>query len=156
MTLLSKVELESLLAPSEGSCISIYVPNNKIGIDVGLLSTRLENLLQKAEEILLGIGWRVSDVATLLKPTKALLKSEDIKNQSYGLAVFIAPNKFRYYQLPIYCEELVFVADRFHLKPLMPLFTFEQNFKIKVMKESLDKTTTKSKRKALKSDRTLR
>ncbi|WP_242032000.1 hypothetical protein [Microcoleus sp. FACHB-672] len=39
------------------------------------------------------------------------------------MAIFIGPNFFHYYRSPLSFDELVVVADNFHLKPLMPLLT---------------------------------
>jgi hypothetical protein len=41
------------------------------------------------------------------------------KDKRDGLALFIAPGEFRYYQLPTRFEPLVVVAHRFHIKPLL-------------------------------------
>jgi len=44
------------------------------------------------------------------------------QHQVDGLAIFLSAEIFRYYQLPQSFQELVVVADRFHIKPLLSLF----------------------------------
>jgi hypothetical protein len=43
------------------------------------------------------------------------------RTQCEGLALFITPYEFYWYQLPLAPSELVVVGRRFHLKPLLPL-----------------------------------
>jgi hypothetical protein len=52
------------------------------------------------------------------------------QHQGDGLAVFISPRIFRYYRLPYGFEELVVVTERFHIKPLLPLFSEDGVFYI--------------------------
>jgi len=52
------------------------------------------------------------------------------QHQGDGLAIFISPGIFRYYRLPYSFEELVVVTERFHIKPLLPLFSEDGVFYI--------------------------
>ena len=48
--------------------------------------------------------------------------------QSDGLAVLFNQDGMRHYRLPLDFEELLVVADRFHLKPLLPLLSGDGRF----------------------------
>jgi hypothetical protein len=45
------------------------------------------------------------------------------QHQRDALAIFLAPDLFNYYQLPMQLNEFVKVGQRFHLKPLLPLLS---------------------------------
>ena len=50
------------------------------------------------------------------------------ENQDYGLAIFISPEVFRYYSLPMEFQELVVVTDQYHLKQLLHLINNDGRF----------------------------
>jgi len=128
-TLLSQDELKTLMQ-CEDTCVSIYLPVHKAGPPIRQDPIRFKNLISEAIERLEQRGLRRTDAEEFLAPAKDLDKPEFWRNQNEGLAIFVAPNLFRYYRLPLYFEELVSVGDRFHLKPLIPLFTHNGRFYI--------------------------
>jgi hypothetical protein len=78
--------------------------------------------LAEAEEHLVKAGWRAAEIKELLAPARRLL--EDIafwKNQSDGLAVFLAPQFLRLFRLPLAFKDQVVVANRFSILPLLPV-----------------------------------
>ena len=80
--------------------------------------------LAEAEERLVKAGCRAAEVKELLAPARRLL--EDVafwKNQSDGLAVFLAPQFLRLFRLPLAFQDRVIVANRFSIIPLLPLLT---------------------------------
>jgi hypothetical protein len=52
------------------------------------------------------------------------------RHQSDGLAIFLSSDFTRYYRLPLEFEDLVVVAERFHVKPLLPLLSGDGRFYI--------------------------
>ena len=75
---------------------------------------------------------RPPEARKLLEPAKKLIEDYDFwQQQSDGLAMFLAPELFRHYRLPLSFEELVVVTDRFHLKPLMPLLSDDGQYFVK-------------------------
>lgn len=127
MTILPKVELEKLSEKQKGFCVSMYVPSQQASSNVISMSTRLRSSIQKAEEILVGMGLKAKEATTLLKPARLLIQLEAGKPDRNGLVIFVARDTFRYYRLPFQNEELIFVADRFEIQPLMPTVAFEQS-----------------------------
>ena len=72
---------------------------------------RCKNLLRQAEARLLAMGLRSSDVQTLLAPMYRLLADYAFwQHQSDGLALFVAPEVFRAYCLPLALTDLVVVT----------------------------------------------
>jgi hypothetical protein len=131
MNLLTREDLKVLLKRPKGLCVSIYIPTYRTGKEAQQNSIRFKNLLKEAENHLQAAGIHASEVQKMLEPGQKLLQDELFwSNQSDGLAVFISPDTFRHYRLPFGFEELLVVTDRFHIKPLLPLFSQEGRFYI--------------------------
>ncbi len=110
--------------------VSIYMPTHRTG-DVEQDPIRLRNLLREAAGQLIDYGISISDAGRLLGPAEQLLPDSHFwQHQGDGLAIFISPRIFRYYRLPYSFEELVVVTERFHIKPLLPLFSEDGVFYI--------------------------
>ena len=122
MRLLGRTDLEALLGSGEDIAVSIYLPTQRIG-DVAQGGIRLKNLLREAEEKLLVMGLRQPEAARLLaKGTGLIDETLFWHHQSDGLAMFLSEGTFEYYRLPYHPAEMVVVANRFHVGPLLPLF----------------------------------
>jgi hypothetical protein len=90
---------------------------------------RCKTLLRQVEEQLLASGLRSQETQDLLQPVQQLLPNRDFwQRQSHGLALFIAPQTFRAYRVPLTLDELVVVSYRFHIKPLLPLLSGDGHF----------------------------
>jgi hypothetical protein len=90
---------------------------------------RWKNLLGQAEERLKASGLCAAEARTLLEPARKLLEQPPFwKSQSDGLACFLSPEGMRSYRLPAAFHDQVVVADRFHVKPLLPLLSGNGRF----------------------------
>jgi hypothetical protein len=137
MNLLSKDELRTLMEKLEGPCVSIFMPTYRTLPETKQNTIRFKNLLRGAEERLRACGLRMVEVKKLLKPAKALIKDSIFwQYQRDGLAAFISPEVFRYYRLPLHFEELLVVTDRFHIKPLLNLFSNDARFYILTLSQN--------------------
>lgn len=123
MNTLTQVEIKSLVDYQNSPCISIYFPTHPAGPEIRQDPIRHKNALSEVEDKLTEMGWEAEEIKKLLKPAQALDYQEFWQYQGKGLSIFIAPNFFQYYTLPITVEELVVVGDCFQVKPLMPLLT---------------------------------
>ena len=133
---LSKDELRLLMEKGKAPCLSIYMPTYKAGAEVQQNAIRLKNLLKEAEDRLVVGGRRAADVEKLLEPVQALVKNNPFwRQQSAGLAFFLCPDFFRYYRLPESVLPSVVLAERFHIKPLLPLFNTEGRFYVLVLSQ---------------------
>jgi hypothetical protein len=127
MDLFTRGDLKILLAEHPSPCISLFMPAHRGGAEEDPIRWRTH--LEKAEEWLGKAGWRAAEVKELLAPGLRLL--EDItfwKNQSDGLAAFLAPQFLRLFRLPVAFKDAVAVANRFSIIPLLPLLTGNGRF----------------------------
>lgn len=130
MPLLSIDELKTLIENSQTPCVSLYMPMQKAGPEIRQNPIRFKNLVREAEEHLQELEISPSEVENLLQPVKELDQTEFWENQDHGLAIFLSPQVFRYYSLPIECQELVVVSNQFHFKPLLHLMNSDGKFYI--------------------------
>ncbi|MDK3156606.1 hypothetical protein QPK87_08445 [Kamptonema cortianum] len=127
MPLLSLDQLANLTQTEEPS-ISIYLPTERRSKETRQNPIRFKNLIRQAEEQLIEQGLKTQEAHQLLQAAHELDTYDFWQHQSDGLAIFISPSLFRYYRLPLDFEELAVVSDRFHLKPLLSLFTGDGQF----------------------------
>ena len=129
MALLSRDEVRGLAERQEGRCVSIYLPTHRFGPEILADKLQLKNMLNEAADHLLEEGMRRPDVEALLKPARRLLDDGEFwAHLSDGLAVFLAPDWFREYRLPLQWEAHLRVGSRFYLKPLMPALSGDGRF----------------------------
>jgi hypothetical protein len=137
INLLSKDELQTLIEKPKGACISIYMSTHRVFPEAKQDPIRFKNLLREAEERLTAAGLRSPDAKKLLKPARALIKDGLFwQYQADGLAAFISPNVFYHYRLPLRLDELLVITDRFHIKPLLPLFSHDGRFYILALSQN--------------------
>ena len=127
MDIFDRSHLEDLLQAQAQPCVSIFLPTHRAGREVQQDPIRLKNLLREAEKRLSELGARSANGITTA--------AHDLVSDSYfwrhqgdGLALFLSPTHHRQYRLPASFEELVVVADHFHLKPLLPLMSSTEHF----------------------------
>ena len=123
MTILKRYELKTLVDKAGEIGISIYMPTHRTG-DLKQDPIRLKNLLREGEKKLIDNGLRTKDARQLLEPANRLLTDSFFwQHQSESLAIFSSPGMFRCFRLPYNFQELVVVAERFHIKPLLSLLS---------------------------------
>jgi len=129
MYLLTKNKIRSLLKEHQSPCISIYMPTHQKGSEVEQDPIRFKNMMKQAENTLQEKGFQEPEINKLLKPANDLLKDSYFwRYQSDGLAVFLSPEDFHYYRLPLSFDEHAIVTNRFFIKPLIPLMTGEVQY----------------------------
>lgn len=129
MAYLTRDQLRSLMEYRAPSCVTIYMPTLGVGPETQKFPIHLKNLLAEAQERLIERGMRAPDAEALLQPARAVLDDRLFwRNASRTLAMFVGPNLFETYHLPHDTRELVYVADRFAIKPLLRLFANDGRF----------------------------
>ncbi len=129
MSLITRTEIETLIAPHEAPCITITMPTHRRGTDVLENPIRLKNLLDQAEERLVGAGYRAANVRGLLEPARDLVERNAFwQHQSDGLLLYLSPDLFRFYRLPSDLADALMVSRGFHIKPLFPMLAYDQRF----------------------------
>jgi Bacterial archaeo-eukaryotic release factor family 3 len=125
MSLLPRKDIEPLLRVSGGPCVSIFLPTFRAGGERVQNPIRLKNVVRGiAERLEEDWGMRSPDADKLLDPVKQLIDDNSFwLHQSDGLALFLSPDTFKSFRLPVQLNELAVVEKRFHLKPLLPLLS---------------------------------
>ena len=137
MNVLRKNDLKRLMDKYEGPCVSIFMPTHRGRAESQQDQIRFKNLFREAEKGLSQGGLRSPHVKDLLMPAQKLLTDAPFwQKQIDGLAVFVCQNLFHYFRFPYRFEELVVVADRFHLKPLLPLLSGDERFYILALSQN--------------------
>lgn len=122
--------LAGLLAPPATPAISLYQPTHRANPDSLQDPIRFKNLLTRAGRSL-AEKYPGREVDSLLKPLRDL--QDDYRfwtHQEDGLAMFRTPDSFTFYQLQRPVEELVVVADSFHIKPILRLVQSADRFQV--------------------------
>jgi Bacterial archaeo-eukaryotic release factor family 3 len=129
MIIFSKDELRDLAKRSGFPCVSLFLPTHRVTAHTEQDRIRLKNLMQQAGEHLTARELRAPEVKDLLGPAQRLYENNLFwQHQSDGLAIFLTPGFAEHYRLPLEFTDLVVVSERFHLKPLLPLFTGDGRF----------------------------
>lgn len=122
MDILNPADLRILIAQQGKWAVSLYMPTHRVGREQQQDPIRLKNLLAEAETKLLANGLRRPEVEKLMRPAEELLWRDNFwRQQSDGLAIFLSNDFSIIYRLPAEFEELVVIANSFHIKPMLPL-----------------------------------
>lgn len=122
-------DLQQLIAFHGGPAVSIYMPTHRVTPRIQEDTLLFKNLLKDVETGLSQRGMRSPEVRDMLAPAQALLGNTRFwQHQSDGLAVFIGQGTTHSYRLPLNFQPLTIVADNFHVKPLLPLFSNDGAF----------------------------
>lgn len=120
----SSDDLRALLEEGNAPCVSLFMPTHAAGSATRQDPIRYKNLLREAEARLVSGGMRGPQAKKLLAPAGKLADDALFwQQQSDGLAVFVDRGGMRGYRVPLRFRERVVAAGRFHVKPLLPLFT---------------------------------
>ena len=127
---LSRGDLQTLMETQNTSCISLYMPTDRTGVERQQDQLRIRRLVREIESLLTDREHlRAAQVKNVLEPVRALLEDEKFwLHASDGLAIFRSLEGFRAYRLPSGFKERVVVGDHFYLKPLLPLLTDDGRF----------------------------
>lgn len=136
MNVFTRNELKTLMEKTEGPCVSIFMPTLRGGVQSQQNPIRFKNMLREAEERLVAAGLRPPEAKDLLEPAQKLLQDGPFWRQSNGIALFLSPKTYRYYRLPFDFEEVLVVADRFNIKPLLRLPASAERFYILALSQN--------------------
>jgi Bacterial archaeo-eukaryotic release factor family 3 len=127
--LLQWKQVHELIEHRGAPCVSVFLPTHRKSPENEQDLIRLRNLLDEAEEQLVAGGLRPPEAREVLEPGRELLEHDRFWSyQSDGLSLFLASGWSRFFRLPLEFPELVVVADRFHIKPLLPLLGSDRRY----------------------------
>lgn len=126
---LTRDTLKKLIEIEHCRCVSLYLTTAEAGIETLRGATRLKQLLKQAREQLISSGLKGHSAAAFLQPASDLLDEYPFwQMQRRGLALFITSRFFRGFQLPYPVRDGAIVSTCFHLKPLLPFVSDDQQF----------------------------
>jgi hypothetical protein len=138
MESLTRTELRRLVESAGPACVSIFMPTHRAGVETSQGPIRLKNLLKDAEGQLAAANLMSADAEALLEPVRTLLEDYGFwQHQRDGLAIFRSKDLCRILRVEPRMPELAVVADRFHLKPLLPLITGDGHFFVLALSQNL-------------------
>ena len=130
-------DLRLLAADRPAWCVTIHLPTHRSGEAARQDRIRLKNLLGEATSRLTTVGLRAPAAKALLEPAERLITDGLFwRHQADGLAVFLTEGFFRSYRVPLRLTPLAIVARRFHLAPLLRLFTGDGRFFVLALSEN--------------------
>ncbi len=123
MKSIPRQSFRELVEHSQAPSVSIYSPMVVAGSEVQQNPIRFKNLLNEAKKVL------TEEQQQMLAPAEKLLEDPMFwQHQGPGLAVFLAKDFFKYYQLPMDVKPLVQVSRHFHISPLVRVFNEDGQF----------------------------
>ena len=130
MDLLTTENLRTLLSDRKGPCVSFFLPTHTKAESLQD-PIRLKNLLKEAGKQLKQWGMNSDDTEKYLKPVADMVEDKVFwQFQSDGLALFLTPENFFHYRLPLHFESHVVVSEELYIRPVLPLFTEDRKFYI--------------------------
>jgi hypothetical protein len=129
MDVLSLPDLKKLSQHRGGTLVSFYLPTHRFAPDSQLENVgRLKNLLKTAAAELAELGLRTAESDALLDPVRRLAEERPFwLRAEEGLAIF-ADGGLQFFRLPVAPPEVVFVGDRFHVRPLLSLLGSDRHY----------------------------
>lgn len=121
----TKDEIKTLKSFKKPNCLTIYSPYIIPNTSENPNKTQLKNFLKEARQTLATKHLNPPEIDALLLPATKLLDSEEFQskqNYKHSLAVFIGPDFFRYYHLPVEgIKPSMIIGKQFDLKPILDL-----------------------------------
>ncbi|OGW40236.1 MAG: hypothetical protein A2010_19320 [Nitrospirae bacterium GWD2_57_9] len=137
MDIFTNRDLELLTQERTGMCVSLFLRTGVTGSQVQQDSINFNNMLAAIQEELVALGMDRPAARNFIKPARALLSDNAFwQFPSKGLALFLAEGFFRPYRLPIAFDDMLVVAGRFHLKPLLTLLAGDSEYYLLVLSQS--------------------
>ena len=126
MDTLTREDVQALMETS-GPCASIYLPTHRIPVREDAI--RFKRLVNTAKDQLQQLGVHRREATAIIKPAQELMDRSGFREElGDGLAVFLAPDFFRYFRLAHTFGDLAEAYNRFHITPLLPLLAEVQEF----------------------------
>lgn len=130
-------QLDELMQPQAGPCITILMPAYQAGADIQQNPVRLRNLLRIAHDQLAEQGIGSANADALLQPATDLIGNSDFwQRQSQGLALFVNPKGIQSFRVPLALDEVVRVNDRYYVKPLLCLLSDDGMFYVLALSQN--------------------
>lgn len=119
--------LTSLMEQRNPLSVSLYMPTRREHDGAWENRVRYKTLVKRMEDRLNETGSH-DRIALVERASEPIEDSEFWNHQEEGLALFISPETFVSYRLPLVFDETLMLSDRFHTKPLLEVFSVTGQF----------------------------
>ncbi len=128
--MVTKDDITTLLSQAQQPSVSIYLPTHLKGEEVQQDPIRFKNLLNKTDKKLQEHSEMSQlEIDEILEHPKDLLNQPEFwQHGDKGMAVFITPDIFETYRVPLNFTEQVLVEDHFLITPLLPMITLNGTY----------------------------
>lgn len=118
----SSSQFDELLKYAAPGCLSLYVPVAGVGAEGQMQPAHLKKVLREALDQINLVS--ETELERARQIFDEICDDPEFRQQgNQGLAVFIGPDFYKWYYLPLVVSSLAVVEPRFYLKPLLPLVT---------------------------------
>ncbi len=132
-----RATIQRLTDDNDGPCVSIFMETHLVGKDAEQDAIRLKNLVREAERRLSGHWLSAPKARDLLQRVSSLpLNLSFWQDRRQGLAVFVSPTSFDALRVNRPLAEHLSVANRFRVRPLLPLLEDKLSFYLLVVSEN--------------------
>lgn len=114
-------ELTELANQNTPPLISVYLPVEVTGRESKQNSIRLHKLLKQAESALANWWFEQPEAEKYINKVMSFAEKTVWKKRTQGMAILISGQQIYHYDLPDPVPELVFVGERFYIRPLLPV-----------------------------------
>lgn len=133
----TSAQLARLIASRSDASVSIYLTTTTDTQGIDQSRIQLGNLLKDAIEQLEAAGTPKRTLWPIEEMVQDLQDDDEFwTRQANSLAIFVTPEKLRTFRLPTHLTDLVQVADRFHLKPLLRATSVGQHAFVLALEEN--------------------
>lgn len=109
--------------------VSIYIPTHRSEPEVQQDPIRYKNVLAEVEKELAVKDVAQADIDAIMEKARSLLDDPHFwRHNDNGLALFLTPDFFEHYKLPISFEERFLVDEYFLISPLIRMISLEGSF----------------------------
>lgn len=130
-------ELQKLIAARGEAHVSFYLRTTPETQDIGQARIELGNLLKAAVAQMEAAGTPKRTIWPIEEQVADLLDDEQFwRFQANSLAVFVTPQGLQAFRLPNHLTDMVQVADRFHIKPLLRSVSVPQHAFVLALSEN--------------------
>jgi len=130
MRQVTKGEISRLLADHDPPCVSLYQPTHLQHPENQQDPIRYKNLLGEMENALRD-KYPSRDSDRIIEKFHTLANDKEFwDHRTHGLAILSSREKFRLFELQRPVDELVVVADSFHIKPLLRMAQSADTFQV--------------------------
>ena len=137
MDRIHRTDLRPLLDRREGLCVSLFVPCAAPGRDSREDAIRLRDLVDKAEDVLIGRGMPRRHALDLVAPLRALPDDDAVwQHRGRGIAAFVAPRFLRVFNVGGILQPAALVDHQFHIRPLLGLISEDDRFYVLALSQN--------------------